>query len=82
MLLAGRRRVHEVARRIDVVVIVAGVGESLASLTGEADHQSRCDPAWKIDPPVGVGPLGRTKNQAADLTVGRELRSSNCCGLR
>jgi transposase len=28
------------------------------------------------------GPLGADKNQAADLTIGRGLRSSNCCGLR
>jgi hypothetical protein len=28
------------------------------------------------------GPLGAEKNQAADLTIGRGLRSSNCCGLR
>jgi hypothetical protein len=28
------------------------------------------------------GPLGADKNQAAVLTVGRGLRSSNCCGLR
>ena len=27
-------------------------------------------------------PLGRDKSQAADLTMGRGLRSSNCCGLR
>ena len=28
------------------------------------------------------GPLGADKSQAADLTIGRGLRSSNCCGLR
>ena len=28
------------------------------------------------------GPLGADSDQAADLTVGRGLRSSNCCGLR
>ena len=28
------------------------------------------------------GPLGPDRRQAADLTVGRGLRSSNCCGLR
>jgi hypothetical protein len=32
-------------------------------------------------PPDGVGPLGDS-DQAADLTAGRGLRSSNCCGLR
>jgi DNA-binding helix-hairpin-helix protein with protein kinase domain len=29
-----------------------------------------------------TGPLGADSDQAADLTVGRVLRSSNCCGLR
>ena len=33
-------------------------------------------------PPNWGGPLGADKNQAADLTIGRGLRSSNCCGLR
>ena len=28
------------------------------------------------------GPLVADKNQAAVLTVGRGLRSSNCCGLK
>src|SRR5271166_303156 len=28
------------------------------------------------------GPLGADEDQAADLTAGRGLRSSNCCGLR
>jgi hypothetical protein len=28
------------------------------------------------------GPLGPDKRQAADLAMGRGLRSSNCCGLR
>jgi hypothetical protein len=28
------------------------------------------------------GPLGADNDQAADLTMGRGLRSSNCCGLR
>ena len=31
---------------------------------------------------VWTGPLGADSDQAADLTVGRVLRSSNCCGLR
>jgi hypothetical protein len=34
--------VHEVPRRIDVVIIVAGVGERLAGLAREADDQSCC----------------------------------------
>jgi hypothetical protein len=29
-----------------------------------------------------TGPVGADSDQAADLTVGRVLRSSNCCGLR
>ena len=32
--------------------------------------------------PIWTGPLGADSDQAADLTIGRELRSSNCCGLR
>jgi hypothetical protein len=32
--------------------------------------------------PNWSGPLGADSDQAADLTVGRGLRSSNCCGLR
>ena len=31
---------------------------------------------------VRSGPLGADSDQAADLTVGRGLWSSNCCGLR
>ena len=33
-------------------------------------------------PPYWSGPLGPDNSQAADLTVGRGLRCSNCCGLR
>jgi hypothetical protein len=32
--------------------------------------------------PCWSGPLGPDNSQAADLTVGRGLRCSNCCGLR
>ena len=32
--------------------------------------------------PIWSGPLGAGNRQAADLTVGRGFRSSNCCGLR
>ena len=31
---------------------------------------------------IWSGPFGPDRRQAADLTVGRGLRSSNCCGLR
>ena len=31
---------------------------------------------------IWSGPLGPDKDHAADLTACRELRSSNCCGLR
>ena len=41
VLLAAGQRMHEVPRRIDVVIIVAGVGECFAALGGEADDQGR-----------------------------------------
>ena len=31
---------------------------------------------------IWSGPVGADSDQAAVLTVGRGLRSSNCCGLR
>ena len=37
---------------------------------------------WVIFSMEWSGPLGADSDQAADLTVGRGLRSSNCCGLR
>jgi NADPH-dependent 2,4-dienoyl-CoA reductase/sulfur reductase-like enzyme len=36
----------------------------------------------ELCPPIWSGPLGADSDQAADLTVGRGLRSSNCRGLR
>jgi hypothetical protein len=41
VLLAAGWRVHEMPRRVDVVIVVAGVGECFAALSGEADDQGR-----------------------------------------
>ncbi len=43
----------------------------------------KIDGKWRVNSSVfWSGPLGADSDQAADLTVGRGLRSSNCCGLR
>ena len=48
--------------------------EAPADLEG-VNRLTKLTPDWS-------GPLGADKDQAADLTAGRGLRSSNCCGLR
>jgi hypothetical protein len=40
--------VYEVPRRIDVVIIVAGVGERLAHLTRKTGHQRRDEKATHL----------------------------------
>ena len=64
---------------------ITGTDVVFAGLHGPFNGFSKAKAALKNEEamtPSWSGPLGADEDQAADLTAGRGLRSSNCCGLR
>jgi hypothetical protein len=71
VLLPAGWRVYEVPRRIDVVIVVAGVGECFAALSGEADDQGRCEKGLHL---VSLGIRYRRSDRLRSKDEGRSPR--------
>ena len=72
---------YQVPRRIDIVIIVAGVGKCLAGLAREANDQSRCKKELHLPQPEMVTTMDweaaiemRVARGPLDHTAGVHLR--------